>query len=137
MTNTREKLIELLDDFMQPGKANTLGEFADHLVAHGVTILSAQESISKLEEENKRLLRQVNGVTLEEWLGGEDNQKVLSEPLTNADRIRQMSDEELATQLVQIFREGIKVLTDVDMPAELLDKCWNSFFERLKQPAEE
>lgn len=56
---------------------------------------------------------------------------------TNADRIRAMSDEELATQLVQVFKEGIKVLTDMDVPEELLDKFWNSFLERLKQPVEE
>jgi hypothetical protein len=56
--------------------------------------------------------------------------------LTNADKIRSMNDEFLATQLVRVFKEGIKVLTDVDMPEELLDKFWNSFLERLKQPAE-
>lgn len=56
--------------------------------------------------------------------------------VTNADRIRAMTDEELATQLVQVFKEGVKVLTDMDMPEELLDKFWNSFLERLKQPAE-
>lgn len=55
--------------------------------------------------------------------------------LTNADRIRAMSDEELAAQLVQVFKERIKVLTDMDMPEELLDEFWNSFLERLKQPA--
>ena len=56
-----------------------------------------------------------------------------AKPQTNADRIRAMNDEELATQLVQVFKEGIKVLTDMDMPEELLDKFWNSFLERLKQ----
>lgn len=58
------------------------------------------------------------------------------EAFTNADRIRAMSDEVLASQLVQVFKEGIKVLTDMDMPEELLDKIWHSFLERLKQPAE-
>ena len=56
--------------------------------------------------------------------------------LTNADKIRSMNDELLATQFVQVFKEGIKVLTDMDIPNELLDKCRDSFLERLKQPAE-
>lgn len=47
MPNTREKLIELLDDFMQPGKANTLGEFADHLISNGVTLATQVASSSK------------------------------------------------------------------------------------------
>ena len=52
----REKLIELLDSFMQPGKANTLGEFADYLIANGVTV---QEWISvkdRLPDDNERVL---------------------------------------------------------------------------------
>ena len=57
-------------------------------------------------------------------------------PKTNADRIRGMGDELLATQFVQILREGIKVLTDVDLPDELLDKFRSSFLEKLQQPAE-
>ena len=64
-------------------------------------------------------------------------EKQTPKPQTNADRIRAMTDEELATQLVQVFKEGIKVLTDMDMPEELLDKFWKSFLERLKQPADE
>lgn len=56
--------------------------------------------------------------------------------LTHADRIRAMSDELLATQLVQVFREGIKVMTDVDIPDELLNQVRAHFLEKLKQPAE-
>ena len=56
---------------------------------------------------------------------------------TNADRIRGMSDELLATQFVQVFREGVKFLTDVDMPDEMLDKFRDSFLKKLKEPAEE
>lgn len=33
----REKLVELLDIIIQPGQ-KTLGDIADHLIAHGVTV---------------------------------------------------------------------------------------------------
>ena len=35
--DVREKLVELLDIIIQPGQ-KTLGEIADHLIAHGVTV---------------------------------------------------------------------------------------------------
>ena len=54
MPNTREKLIELLDNFMQPGKQNTLGEFADHLIANGVTI-SNLETVKEWIPVSERL----------------------------------------------------------------------------------
>lgn len=37
MSDTREKLIELLDIIIQPGQ-KTLGDIADHLIANGVTV---------------------------------------------------------------------------------------------------
>ena len=40
--DVREKLIELLDIIIQPGQ-KTLGDIADHLISHGVTV---QEWIS-------------------------------------------------------------------------------------------
>ena len=40
--DVREKLVELLDVIIQPGQ-KTLGDIADHLIAHGVTV---QEWIS-------------------------------------------------------------------------------------------
>ena len=40
--DVREKLVELLDIIIQPGQ-KTLGDIADHLIAHGVTV---QEWIS-------------------------------------------------------------------------------------------
>ena len=40
--DAREKLVELLDIIIQPGQ-KTLGDIADHLIAHGVTV---QEWIS-------------------------------------------------------------------------------------------
>lgn len=57
-------------------------------------------------------------------------------PITNADRIRAMSDELLATQLVQVFYEGVKALTSVELPAELLNEVRSHFLEKLEQPAE-
>ena len=35
--NVREKLVELLDIIIQPGQ-KTLGDIADYLIAHGVTV---------------------------------------------------------------------------------------------------
>ena len=35
--DVREKLVELLDVIIQPGQ-KTLGDIADHLIAHGVTV---------------------------------------------------------------------------------------------------
>ena len=40
--DVREKMVELLDIIIQPGQ-KTLGDIADHLIAHGVTV---QEWIS-------------------------------------------------------------------------------------------
>ena len=50
--DVREKLVELLDIIIQPGQ-KTLGDIADHLIAHGVTV---QEWISvkeRLPQENE------------------------------------------------------------------------------------
>lgn len=57
--------------------------------------------------------------------------------ITNADRIRAMDDELLATQLVQVVVEAIKVLAKVEMPDSLANKIRSQFLEKLKQPAEE
>ena len=35
--DVREKMVELLDIIIQPGQ-KTLGDIADHLIAHGVTV---------------------------------------------------------------------------------------------------
>ena len=53
--DVREKLVELLDIIIQPGQ-KTLGDIADHLIAHGVTV---QEWISvdyRLPEDGVRVL---------------------------------------------------------------------------------
>ena len=53
--DVREKLVELLDIIIQPGQ-KTLGDLADHLIAHGVTV---QEWISvddRLPEDDSDVL---------------------------------------------------------------------------------
>lgn len=56
---------------------------------------------------------------------------------TNADRIRAMSDELLASQLVVVIEETIKALTDLDVPDAILNEVRSQLLERLKQPAED
>ena len=58
-------------------------------------------------------------------------------PQTNADRIRAMSDELLASQMADVVEETIKALTDLDVPAEVLNEVRSQLLEQLKQPAEE
>ena len=42
----REKLVELLDIIIQPGQ-KTLGQIADHLIAHGVTVMEMQKPLHR------------------------------------------------------------------------------------------
>ena len=44
----REKLVELLDVIIQPGQ-KTLGEIADHLLAHGVTVREMQKPLTVVD----------------------------------------------------------------------------------------
>lgn len=67
---------------------------------------------------------------------GEDCEKWEAPIQTNADRIRAMSDELLAKQLTQAFKEGVEVLGDYKIPDNLLNECEKSILIRLKQPAE-
>ena len=69
--DVREKLVELLDIIIQPGQ-KTLGDIADYLIAHGVTVQECKLGAKK----------------------------------TNADRIRNMNDEELAMCLYEIGYDG-------------------------------
>ena len=55
---------------------------------------------------------------------------------TNADRIRSMDDELLATQLTQVFHEGVATLAKVPVPEKLLDEIRAQILEKLQQPAE-
>ena len=60
--DVREKLVELLDIIIQPGQ-KTLGDIADYLIAHGVTV---QEWISvddRLPEKDGAYLVTTNGVS--------------------------------------------------------------------------
>jgi len=57
--------------------------------------------------------------------------------MTNADCIRAMSDDLLATQLVQVVKETIKALTELDLPDEISSEIRSNLLEKLKQPAEE
>lgn len=59
-----------------------------------------------------------------------------AKPKTNADRIRAMSDEELAAQLAEVFCKGFNASTSVVIPDELVKEIMEQFLEQLKQPAE-
>ena len=73
-------------------------------------------------EQRKGICRTCNG-------SGEKKQ-------TNADRIRAMSDELLASQMVVVVEETIKAITDLDVPDEILNEVRSQILERLKQSAE-
>ena len=62
---------------------------------------------------------------------------VMTKPKTNADRIRAMSDEELAGQLVQMVIVAVKAFTGADLTADISDGLWSSLLKKLQQPAEE
>lgn len=57
-------------------------------------------------------------------------------PMTNADVIRSMGDERLATQLTHVFHEGVIALTGVKLPDEILDEFRSHILDKLEQPAE-
>ncbi len=65
-----------------------------------------------------------------------EHKKNTAKPQTNADRIRAMSDELLATQFTQVVKETIKVLTNLDVPDELSNEIRSNLLEKLKQPAD-
>ena len=69
----------------------------------------------------------------------EVEEMVVSEPQTNADRIRSMSDEELAELLDSVDNGGIRAL-DVDYPCDECTqktKCDECFIEWLQSEVEE
>ena len=51
--DVREKLVELLDIIIQPGQ-KTLGDIADHLIAHGVTVQECKvgDTIYEVDSEH-------------------------------------------------------------------------------------
>ena len=60
-----------------------------------------------------------------------------TEPITNGDRIRAMDDEVLSLQFVQVVKETIKILTELDLPDEISSEIRLNLLEKLKQPAQE
>ena len=53
--DVREKLVELLDIIIQPGQ-KTLGDIADHLIAHGVTVQKWISVKDRLPEDDSDVL---------------------------------------------------------------------------------
>ena len=51
--DVREKLVELLDIIIQPGQ-KTLGDIADHLIAHGVTVQECKLGVKKTNADRIR-----------------------------------------------------------------------------------
>ena len=106
--DVRKKLVELLDIIIQPGQ-KTLGDIADYLISHGVTVQECKLGAKK----------------------------------TNADRIRAMSDEELATHLHDIgwdchlCAEHGRLDNEPLLRGEKCDeKCVEHCLEWLKKSAE-
>ena len=124
----REKLIELLKEADR--KAYEVLESrplahpfevwdiqADHLIANGVTINKGTECTPVA----------YNLSPTEPLTNGQQ---------TNADLIRAMDDELLATQLTQVFEEGVMTLAKKEVPTEILNEVRSQILEKLKQPAE-
>ena len=51
--DVREKLVELLDIIIQPGQ-KTLGDIADYLIAHGVTVQECKLGVKKTNADRIR-----------------------------------------------------------------------------------
>lgn len=58
-------------------------------------------------------------------------------PMTNADKIRAMDDETLASQFTQVFCEGVDAITGITLPDEILNELRSEILKKLKEPAEE
>ena len=110
MPNTRETLINLIVDAKRtdPETGSFTEWLADHLIANGVTLADQLAS-------SKQVVASSN--TPEE------------KPQTNADRIRAMSDEELA--------EFISSCGCPDHAKSCMASCTDCTLKWLKQPAEE
>ena len=57
-------------------------------------------------------------------------------PMTHADRIRAMSDDCLAAQLTQVFCEGFRTASGIDLSDEWRDKIKAEMFAILQKPEE-
>ena len=58
--DVREKLVELLDIIIQPGQ-KTLGDIADHLIAHGVTVQEWYSASNPPKEDGTYLVQTNTG----------------------------------------------------------------------------
>lgn len=123
--HVKEKLIELLVNSpglcTLSGKEEEFAENADWLIANGVTVTTGISFECKYVDED----------------GCPQTIRRMIKVLTNADRIRAMNDDLLATQLTQIFHEGVLALTKVKLPNEILNEIRTQTLEKLQQPAEE
>jgi len=150
MMDVREKLVELLREahskatdasaFEDATYAQQLEMEADHMIAHGVTV--SEEALPAAEAATER---SVAVHKIEDKCKPEDfmrNRKPT--PNTNADRIRGMSDEELAIHLNKltdsypgVCRELPECHADLeadrDIPLERCERCWVNW---LRQSAE-
>jgi len=66
----------------------------------------------------------------------EFNRRVDEMPMTNADKIRAMDDETLATQFAQVVSEVVVVMTRIQLPDEILNELRTEFLNTLKKPVE-
>ena len=64
-------------------------------------------------------------------------EETTAKPQTNADRIRAMSDEELAGQFTLIAKVAVNGFADYDLPDEICDQLCSQFLEKLKQPVKD
>ena len=71
------------------------------------------------------------------YMGADCENGEMYEPLTNADRVRAMSDEELAMQFVEVVKEAIKAIADADLHNRICEQLWSQFLEKLRQPVKD
>ena len=76
--DVREKLMELLDVIIQPGQ-KTLGDIADHLIAHGVTVqewISVKDRLPELTEGTECYKQSPCCLVTLQWWDGEMSESI-------------------------------------------------------------
>ena len=141
--DVREKLIELQ---MQAKIGWTKEEFADHLIAHGVTVqvLDGCEYCEEYEDLPEHFVSgKPVGRVFDTCIQTDENGRwhlevpsgadigikfcpvcgrKLPQPMTNADSIRSMNDEELAEFLIDLADDGnLRIREWLQQPAEGVD----------------
>lgn len=58
-------------------------------------------------------------------------------PMTNADRIREMSDEELAERFTEFFIGGVKAISDMEINPKMRKDLVQLVIEQLQKPVKE